>query len=109
MATTLLALPASIAAVAEHRPSVILCNGPGTCVPVCAAARLLAFAGVHSARVVFVESLCRTRALSLSGKLMAAGLADRVLVQWPQLAGLPSGAELGATGRWGMEYTGIVA
>ena len=36
-------------------------------------------------RIVFVESLCRVRSLSLTGRLLQH-LADRALVQWPELA-----------------------
>ena len=43
--------------------------------------RLLA---LHDTRIVYVESICRTRKLSLTGRLLYP-LADRFLVQWPQL------------------------
>ena len=36
--TTLRALVHATYLVYRHRPSVVLCNGPGTCIPICAAA-----------------------------------------------------------------------
>jgi len=39
--TTLLALVSSILLIARLQPDVVLCNGPGTCVPICVAAYLL--------------------------------------------------------------------
>ena len=71
-----------------EQPHIVLVNGPGTCLPVCAAAVLLRFVGLlpGSLRVVFVESACRVDKLSLSGRLAySVGLADIVAVQWPQL------------------------
>lgn len=90
---TLRALAASVWPVLSSRPRLLLVNGPGTCVPVAAAALLGRFLGVCSTRIVFVESVCRVESLSLTGKIMLAGLADRVLVQWPQLASGHSGCE----------------
>lgn len=77
----------AIPLVWHHRPELILCNGPGTCVPLLLAAWGMRFAGLlppHT-RLVFVESFCRVRSLSLSGRLMAR-LVDAFVVQWPELA-----------------------
>ena len=52
------------------QPDLLICNGPGTCVPLCYAAFLLRFAGIKDASIVFVESFCRVKDLSLSGKLV---------------------------------------
>ncbi len=63
-------------------PELIVCNGPGVCIPVCFAAKLLS----SNVIIVFVESFCRTQSLSLSGKILYySGIADHYLVQWPQL------------------------
>ncbi len=56
----------------------------GTCVPVCLAAFLLRYLGLHTTKVVFVESVCRTEGLSITGRVLYL-LADRFLVQWPAL------------------------
>lgn len=75
-------------------PDVLLCNGPGTCVPLCACAlalrvhrRAAAMLGRRSCaapRIVFVESVARVQGLSMSGRLLYR-IADRFLVQWPVL------------------------
>ncbi|KAI8035048.1 hypothetical protein M5D96_012141 [Drosophila gunungcola] len=85
--TTLWALLWSCYLVWRDRPQLILCNGPGTCVPFCYAAylwRLLGRLPSHS-RIVFVESFCRVETLSLSGRLLLP-LADLFVVHWPALA-----------------------
>lgn len=64
--------------------SQVLCNGPGTCVPICAAAVLLGVLGVKRVTVVYVESLCRVEHLSLTGRILRP-FADYFLVQWPAL------------------------
>lgn len=68
-------------------PRLVLCNGPGTCVPICLAAFLLRLVGRLSkhSKIVFVESMCRVKSISLSGKILIY-FADLVVVQWPQLA-----------------------
>ena len=82
--TTLQALIASIALVAQQQPDVILCNGPGTCLPICMAGYLLLFLGVKHVKIVFVESFCRVKSLSLTGRLLYK-VADRFIVQWQGL------------------------
>nr|XP_016924103.1 UDP-N-acetylglucosamine transferase subunit ALG14 homolog [Drosophila suzukii] len=85
--TSLWALLWSCYLVWRDRPQLILCNGPGTCVPFCYAAylwRLLGRLPSHS-RIVFVESFCRVETLSLSGRLLLP-LADLFVVHWPALA-----------------------
>lgn len=82
--TTLHALVVSFVVLFRHRPALILANGPGTCVPICAGAVMLRVLGVVPSRVVFVESLCRVRSLSLSGRILYP-ISDHFFVQWPQL------------------------
>ncbi|XP_077981570.1 UDP-N-acetylglucosamine transferase subunit ALG14-like [Glandiceps talaboti] len=65
-------------------PDLVLCNGPGTCIPLCAAALTLTFLGVKKVHVVYVESICRVDSLSLSGKILYY-FADKLFVQWPEL------------------------
>lgn len=60
----------------RRRPDVILSTGAGLAVPMFLLGRLY---GIH---LVYVESLTRTRGLSLSGRLVAP-LAHDVFVQWP--------------------------
>lgn len=63
----------------RERPRVLLTTGAGVAVPFAWLARLA------GARVVWVESFTRIDAPSLSCRL-AAPVADRVYVQWPELA-----------------------
>ena len=63
-------------AVREYRPRAILSTGAALAVPFFIVGRL------HGCRTVYVESLTRTRTLSLSGRL-AAPLANEFFVQWP--------------------------
>jgi beta-1,4-N-acetylglucosaminyltransferase len=80
--TTLRSLGDAVLICLRERPSLLICNGPGTCVPLCVALKLISFNG---SLIVFVESFCRTKSLSLSGKILYY-IADHFLVQWPFLA-----------------------
>lgn len=84
---TLRALSHALLLLPRERPALLLVNGPGTCVPLCAAAALWRAAGFCDARVAYVESVARVRRLSLSARVLRAlRLADVLLVQWPALA-----------------------
>ncbi|CEO99498.1 UDP-N-acetylglucosamine transferase subunit ALG14 [Plasmodiophora brassicae] len=81
--TTLVAILAAIRLVLSVRPELVLCNGPGTCVPICIAAVASRLLG-RSCHIVFIESFCRVRTLSLSGRIMYH-VAASFYVQWPTL------------------------
>jgi beta-1,4-N-acetylglucosaminyltransferase len=74
----------ALALVARERPDVILCNGPGTGLPICYAALLLHAWAFRPCKIVFVESFCRVDTLSLTGKLLYP-ISSRFIVQWPEL------------------------
>ncbi|XP_078574875.1 UDP-N-acetylglucosamine transferase subunit ALG14-like isoform X1 [Branchiostoma floridae x Branchiostoma japonicum] len=82
--TTLYATLYSFPMVFRISPDLILCNGPGTCIPPCAAGLLMTYLGLKKVSLVYVESICRVETLSLSARLLYY-LADHLLVQWPQL------------------------
>eukprot|EP01138_Halocafeteria_seosinensis_P004189 gb/GECG01004284.1/.p1 GENE.gb/GECG01004284.1/~~gb/GECG01004284.1/.p1 ORF type:complete len:229 (+),score=11.31 gb/GECG01004284.1/:1-687(+) len=82
--TTLYSILFSVYLVWKRKPDVVLCNGPGTCIPVCAGAFLWKYLGLLNASTVFVESMCRVDTLSLTGKLLYP-VADGFFVQWPEL------------------------
>ena len=65
--------------IGRVRPRVILSTGAGVAVPFAWIGRL------YGARVVFVESLTRIDGPSLSCRMIAP-VAERVYVQWPELA-----------------------
>ena len=84
--TTLGAFVHSFPILLQSRPDLVLCNGPGTCIPVCLSAYLLKFFGVKSIKIVYIESICRAEFLSLSAMILYnLRIADEILVQWPQL------------------------
>lgn len=82
--TTLYSVMCTVPIMVKLRPDLVLCNGPGTCVPVCLIAFVMKAMFVCGTQIVFVESFCRTRTFSLTGKILAF-VADNVLVQWPEL------------------------
>lgn len=82
--TTAYALIYSFALVFRVQPDLVLCNGPGTCVPICIAAYALRVLGLKQVSLIYIESFARVNHLSLSGRLLYR-FADIFLVQWPQL------------------------
>ncbi|KAG7219569.1 hypothetical protein INR49_018996 [Caranx melampygus] len=82
--STLRALRVSLPLVFRLRPDMVLCNGPGTCVPLCAAALLLGILGMKKVLIVYVESICRVETLSLTGAVLYP-ISDYFLVQWASL------------------------
>uniref|UniRef100_A0A182QI36 UDP-N-acetylglucosamine transferase subunit ALG14 n=1 Tax=Anopheles farauti TaxID=69004 RepID=A0A182QI36_9DIPT len=85
VATTVLALLNCVPIVLRARPELILTNGPGTCVPVCLIAFLARLLFLNTkCKIVFIESFCRVRSLSLSGRILLY-IVDLFVVQWPEL------------------------
>ncbi|KAK8945776.1 hypothetical protein KSP40_PGU021457 [Platanthera guangdongensis] len=84
--TTMLALVHALWLMLKFRPEVIICNGPGTCIPICLVAFIFKVIGVRWSSIFYIESIARVRRLSLSGLLLyKLHLADQFYVQWPQL------------------------
>ena len=82
-ATTALACARALAIVSRVGPDVVICNGPGTCVPIVLAATARRALGWRTPATVFVESACRARTLSLTGKIFYhLRCVDRVCVMW---------------------------
>ncbi|KAG0237429.1 UDP-N-acetylglucosamine transferase subunit [Actinomortierella wolfii] len=68
--------------------SVLLMNGPGTCLALALAvilARMIGIPDNETPDLFFIESFARVKTLSLAGKLLYP-LVDHFLVQWPTLA-----------------------
>ncbi|GAA5910700.1 hypothetical protein JCM5296_006816 [Sporobolomyces johnsonii] len=63
---------------------LVLLNGPGSCFPIAISAFLPRLVFLPSPALIYVESLARTRRLSLSAKLVRP-LVDRFFVQWESL------------------------
>mmetsp|Transcript_17836 Transcript_17836/g.48506 ORF Transcript_17836/g.48506 Transcript_17836/m.48506 type:complete len:253 (-) Transcript_17836:1460-2218(-) len=71
--------------VVRLSPDLILCNGPGTCLPIAVMGLIWRILGIMpSTTTVFVESFCRVQTLSLTGKIMY-WLADLFIVHWEEL------------------------
>ena len=85
--TTLNACWASVRVYVKTKPDAILANGPGTCIPVITACFVGKIVGFNRrCKVMYVESVSRTKRMSLSGRLCySLRLADVVFVMWPEL------------------------
>ena len=84
IASTLIAIFYSFPITFTCLPDLLLCNGPGTCIPLCFWCFVLKFFWIKDISIVYVESICRVKTLSLSA-LILYFIADHILVQWPQL------------------------
>lgn len=82
--TTIYATLYSIPVVFLQKPDLILCNGPGTCVPICVVSFIARMLFVSNNVIIFFESICRVKTLSLTGKILQF-FADQIIVQWPEL------------------------
>lgn len=69
---------------------LLIMNGPGTCVPLCAAIILNRIIGLPTPRMVFVESFARVQSISRSGRILLH-MVDRFIVQWPEQIALTGG------------------
>ena len=75
-------------------PEILLVNGPGTCLVLVVALRLVNLLTLTRTRVLFVESVCRVKGWSATGKLlewMSVPLSFRGglyrVKQWPDFRG----------------------
>jgi beta-1,4-N-acetylglucosaminyltransferase len=82
--TTLYSFLPAFLLIWRTSPGLILTNGPGTCIPLCFSAYFLRVLLVSRTSLFYIESFCRVRTLSLSGKLMYR-IADTFYVQWSEL------------------------
>ena len=80
-----LAFFSALVLLLKSKPDLIIANGPGTCIPIIFAAFILEVLGVHSSRTMFVESFCRVKTLSITGRIVYA-FTDRFILQWPPTA-----------------------
>ncbi|XP_074333614.1 UDP-N-acetylglucosamine transferase subunit ALG14-like isoform X2 [Apium graveolens] len=84
--TTIFAVAHALLLMMKIKPQVILCNGPGTCIPLCAIAFFFKVLGIRWSSIFYVESIARVKRLSLSGIILyKLHMADQLFVQWPQL------------------------
>ncbi|CAJ1945662.1 unnamed protein product [Cylindrotheca closterium] len=82
--TTLWSFLHAFGIVLRIRPNVLLCNGPGTCLPIAIVTLAYRILGLCEGRIIFVESFCRVQSLSLTGKLLYH-VVDLFVVHWESL------------------------
>lgn len=82
--TTIISILYSVPIIFKLRADLILCNGPGTCIPICVLSFLMKCAFICETKIIFIESFCRTETFSLTGKILVY-IADNFIVQWPNL------------------------
>lgn len=86
--TTLLGLISSIKLILSYKPKLCITNGPAISVTISLAIRFLEIItfGYYRCEIIFIESFCRTKTLSLSGKIIYyMRLANKFYIQWPGL------------------------
>ena len=84
--TTAWATLFSVRVICAARPQLLLANGPGTCLPLCLLASGMRLIGLLNCKVVFVESIARTRKLSMTGQILyKLRAADELFVQWEDM------------------------
>jgi len=75
----------SIFIILKTRPNLIVTNGPGVAIPLVYIGYILNKLLILSEfKILFIESYCRTKSLSLSGKLIQP-IADKFIVLWKDL------------------------
>ena len=70
----------------QTQPDLLLLNGPGTCLPIALWTFIARVLGLCQGNIVFCESFCRVKSLSLTGNILRKmGIVDLFLVHWPEL------------------------
>lgn len=83
---TIYAFFVSLQLIYRLKPSLLLVNGPGTCLPVCLATYFLRGCCIVKTKIIFVESVCRVQKLSMTGNILyKLRIADSIMVQWMDL------------------------
>jgi len=83
--TTLYALFQSLFILIKYRPNMVVTNGPGVAFPILFIGYILRlFMVLCEFKIMFIESYCRTKSISLCGKIVEP-LCDRFIVLWKNL------------------------
>ncbi|VDK84692.1 unnamed protein product [Litomosoides sigmodontis] len=84
--TTIWAFTESLFLMWRMKPDVVLCNGPGVCLPICFAVALFDLLRLRDVHLFYVESLCRVKKLSLTGQILyESRIPDIFFVHWEDL------------------------
>ena len=70
---------------------VLLCNGPGTCVPVVLACWFFNLFRKKKTKIIYLESVCRVTSLSLTSKILQF-FSNVFVIQWEELKQLQKNA-----------------
>ena len=83
--TTLYALFQSFFILIKYRPNLVVTNGPGVAFPIVFIGYVLRILMILSEfKIMFIESYCRTKSISLCGKIVEP-FCDRFIVLWKNL------------------------
>ena len=83
--TTLYALFQSFFILIKYRPNMVVTNGPGVAFPILFIGYILRILMILCEfKIIFIESYCRTKSISLCGKIVEP-LCDRFIVLWKNL------------------------
>ena len=83
--TTLYALFQSFFILIKYRPNMVVTNGPGVAFPILFIGYILRILMILCEfKIMFIESYCRTKSISLCGKIVEP-LCDRFIVLWKNL------------------------
>ncbi|XP_015178041.1 PREDICTED: UDP-N-acetylglucosamine transferase subunit ALG14 [Polistes dominula] len=80
--TTLMATLEATSILWSEKPELLLCNGPGTCVPLCIVTFVFKIFYTLNITTVFIESYCRVKTFSLSAIILYY-FVDHIIVRWP--------------------------
>lgn len=88
--TTIIGVLQSLHIIFKYKPKICLTNGPAISVSISVAIQCLqkiTFGKLFKCKIIYIESFCRTKTLSLSGKLIYhLRLASEFYVQWQDLS-----------------------
>ena len=83
--TTIYALFQSFFILIKYRPNMVVTNGPGVAFPIVFIGYFLRILMILCEfKIMFIESYCRTKSISLCGKIVEP-LCDRFIVLWKDL------------------------
>ena len=83
--TTFYSLIQSFFILLKTRPNMVISNGPGVAFPIIIIGYILKiFMILYEFKIMFIESYCRSKSISLCGKLVEP-FCDRFIVLWKNL------------------------
>ncbi len=83
--TTIYSLIQSLFVLIKTRPNMVVSNGPGVAFPIIIIGYILKILMIlYEFKIMFIESYCRSKSISLCGKLVEP-ICDRFIVLWKNL------------------------